>query len=65
MFAILFWMCYNGNGGRDMLKQDKLLNVLDYINRYIEENGFPPTVRDKEMAMMLLDDLNTLAGEPA
>ena len=29
-----------------MLKQDKLLNVLDYINRYIEENGFPPTVRD-------------------
>lgn len=29
-----------------MLKQDKLLHVLDYINRYIEENGFPPTVRD-------------------
>lgn len=29
-----------------MLNQNKLLNVLDYINRYTEENGFPPTVRD-------------------
>ncbi len=29
-----------------MLKQDKLNAVLGYINRYIEENGFPPTVRE-------------------
>lgn len=29
-----------------MLNQNKLLNVLNYINRYTEENGFPPTVRD-------------------
>lgn len=29
-----------------MLSRDKLMNVLDYINRYTEENGFPPTVRD-------------------
>ena len=29
-----------------MLKQDTLMNVLDYINRYVESNGFPPTVRD-------------------
>ena len=29
-----------------MLSQNKLLEVLDYINRYIEANGFPPTVRD-------------------
>lgn len=29
-----------------MLNQNKLLEVLDYINRYIEANGFPPTVRD-------------------
>ena len=29
-----------------MLKEEKLLPVLDYINRYIDENGFPPTVRD-------------------
>lgn len=29
-----------------MLSQNKLMSVLDYINRYIETNGFPPTVRD-------------------
>ena len=29
-----------------MLKQSKLTEVLEYINRYIDENGFPPTVRD-------------------
>lgn len=29
-----------------MLDRNKLMNVLDYINRYIAENGFPPTVRD-------------------
>ena len=29
-----------------MLSQNKLIEVLDYINRYIEINGFPPTVRD-------------------
>ena len=29
-----------------MIKENKLLEVLDYINRYIEENGFAPTVRD-------------------
>lgn len=29
-----------------MLDENKLLEVLDYINRYIAENGFPPTVRD-------------------
>ena len=29
-----------------MLKQDTLMKVLDYINRYVESNGFPPTVRD-------------------
>ncbi len=29
-----------------MLNKNKLLNVLDYINRYTEDNGFPPTVRD-------------------
>ena len=29
-----------------MIKENKLLKVLDYINRYIEENGFAPTVRD-------------------
>ncbi len=29
-----------------MLNKNKLLDVLDYINRYIADNGFPPTVRD-------------------
>lgn len=29
-----------------MLKQSKLNEVLEYINRYLDENGFPPTVRD-------------------
>ncbi len=29
-----------------MIKQDKLMDVLDYIRRYIDENGFPPSVRD-------------------
>ncbi len=29
-----------------MLKQSKLMAVLEYINRYSETNGFPPTVRD-------------------
>lgn len=29
-----------------MLSQNKLMEVLDYINRYIESNGFSPTVRD-------------------
>lgn len=29
-----------------MLDQRRLMAVLDYINRYVDENGFPPTVRD-------------------
>lgn len=29
-----------------MLSQNKLMNVLEYINHYVEANGFPPTVRD-------------------
>ncbi len=29
-----------------MLDKNKLMDVLAYINRYTEENGFPPTVRD-------------------
>ena len=29
-----------------MLDENKLMEVLAYINRYVEENGFPPTVRD-------------------
>ena len=29
-----------------MLAKSKLMDVLDYINRYTDENGFPPTVRD-------------------
>ena len=29
-----------------MLNPDKLSQVLEYINRYIDENGYPPTVRD-------------------
>lgn len=29
-----------------MIKQERLLEALDYINRFIDENGFPPTVRD-------------------
>ncbi len=29
-----------------MLDQKKLFAVLDFINGYCEENGFPPTVRD-------------------
>ncbi len=29
-----------------MLNKNKLLAALDYIKRYSEENGFPPTVRD-------------------
>lgn len=29
-----------------MLNQSKLDGVLEYINRYIDGNGFPPTVRD-------------------
>ena len=29
-----------------MIKEAKLLEVLGYINRYIAENGFAPTVRD-------------------
>ncbi len=31
---------------RIMLDKSKLYGVLDYINRYSDENGFPPTVRD-------------------
>lgn len=29
-----------------MIAQNKLNEVLSYVNRYNEENGFPPTVRD-------------------
>ena len=29
-----------------MIDQNKLNDVLSYVNRYNEENGFPPTVRD-------------------
>ena len=29
-----------------MVDQSKLNEVLAYVNRYNEENGFPPTVRD-------------------
>lgn len=29
-----------------MIESEKLNEVLQYINRYSEENGFPPTVRD-------------------
>ena len=29
-----------------MLNENKLMEVLGYINHYVEENGFPPTVRD-------------------
>jgi len=29
-----------------MLDKQKLYDVLDFINQYSEENGFPPTVRD-------------------
>ncbi len=29
-----------------MLDKQKLYGVLDFINQYSEENGFPPTVRD-------------------
>ena len=29
-----------------MIGQNKLNEVLSYVNRYNEENGFPPTVRD-------------------
>ena len=29
-----------------MLNKNKLMDALGYINRYIEDNGFPPTVRD-------------------
>ena len=29
-----------------MVDKQKLYDVLDFINRYNEENGFPPTVRD-------------------
>ena len=29
-----------------MLNENKLMQVLGYINHYVEENGFPPTVRD-------------------
>lgn len=31
---------------KNMLDKSKLMAVLDYINRYVDENGFPPTVRD-------------------
>ncbi len=33
-------------GGGIMIESEKLNEVLQYINRYSEENGFPPTVRD-------------------
>lgn len=29
-----------------MLNKNKLMDVLEYINRFSENNGFPPTVRD-------------------
>ncbi len=29
-----------------MIKHDKLMDVLDYVRRYNDENGFPPSVRD-------------------
>lgn len=29
-----------------MIKQDKLMDVFEYIRRYNDENGFPPSVRD-------------------
>ena len=45
-FAIFAGMRYNENRRCDMLDQNKLMEVLDYVKRYTEENGFPPTVRD-------------------
>lgn len=29
-----------------MIKRDKLMEILEYIRRYNDENGFPPSVRD-------------------
>lgn len=29
-----------------MIKQATLLEVLDFVNEYLEKNGFPPTVRE-------------------
>ena len=29
-----------------MIKQDRLMDVFEYIRRYNDENGFPPSVRD-------------------
>ena len=47
MFAILQEVCYNGiKGEKIMLDKRKLDDVLAFINRYTDENGFPPTVRD-------------------
>lgn len=47
MFAILQEVCYNGiKGEKTMLDKRKLDDVLAFINRYTDENGFPPTVRD-------------------
>ncbi len=36
-----------------MLNKTRLYDLLDFINRYCDENGFPPTVRDicKEMSI--------------
>ena len=47
MFAIFEEVCYNDfKGDKTMLDKRKLDDVLAFINRYTDENGFPPTVRD-------------------
>ena len=47
MFAIFFHLCYTIVIRRIMmLDKRKLDAVLAFINQYMAENGFPPTVRD-------------------
>lgn len=47
MFAIFFRLCYTILIRRIMmLDKRKLDAVLAFINQYMAENGFPPTVRD-------------------
>ena len=51
MFAILYLMCYNLNTFNERCDSMAALTtkerlVYDYIERSINENGYPPTVRD-------------------
>ena len=52
MFAFYIKICYNKEKlaqrikNHDMINEEKLIKVMDYIRKFSEENGYTPSVRE-------------------